>query len=106
MMRANPHRLRKAASAGRGVAHLRRGVQLRTEVHPQVSHVLHDQGIDARGEQLAGLPLGLLQFVVEQKRVEGRMHPHAEAVSVLRHAAICSVLLPAACRAPNFAPPM
>lgn len=61
-------------------------MQLRSEVHPQVSHVLHDQGIDARGEQLAGLSLGLLQFVVEQQRVEGRMHPYAEAVSVLRHA--------------------
>ena len=38
----------KGGLGGRGVAHLRRGVQLRSEVHPQVSHVLHDQGIDAK----------------------------------------------------------
>ena len=54
--------------------------------HPPQGHVLHDQRIDTRGDQLAGLPFGLLQFVVPQQRVERGVDPYAEAVGVLRDA--------------------
>jgi len=63
---------------------LRRCVQLDGQIHPPQSHVLHDEGIDPGGDQLAGLRLGILQLAVPQQGVERRMDPHAEAVGILR----------------------
>ena len=68
---------------GRAVAHLRRGVQLDGKVHAPQGHVLHDQRIDPRGDQLPGLTFGLPEFIVPQQRVERGMDPHAVAVGIL-----------------------
>ena len=54
--------------------------------HPPQGHVLHDQRVDARGDQLAGLPFGLLQFVVPYQRIERGMDPYAVAVGVFSDA--------------------
>ena len=48
------------------------------------SHVLHDERIDPGRDQLAGLPLGGLQFVVVNQGIERGMHPHAITVGILR----------------------
>ncbi len=76
----------KTRHLGRTHRHLRRGVQLDRQIHPPQSHVLHDQRVDPGVDQLAGLPLGILQLAVPQQRVERGMHPHAEAMGILRHA--------------------
>ena len=68
---------------GRAVRNLRRGVQLHRKVHPPQSHVLHDQRIDARVDQAAGLPFGGLQFIVPHERVKRGVDPHSEAVGIL-----------------------
>ena len=67
---------------GRAVRHLRRGMQLDRKIHPPQGHVLHDERIDPRGDQLARLPFGLLQLVVPEERVERGVHPHAVTVGV------------------------
>ena len=82
----HPRKARLAQEAspfGRAVRDLRRGVQFDRKVHPPQGHVLHDQRVDARGDQLAGLTLGIGQFVVPQQRVERGMDPHAVAVGIL-----------------------
>ena len=76
----------KTGPLGRRVAHLRRGVQFDGQRHPPQGHVLHDQRIDARGDQLPGLPFGLLQLVVPHQRVERGMDPYAIAAGVLHDA--------------------
>ena len=77
-------RLRKEPRPlGRTVAHLRRGVQLDGKVHAPQGHVLHDQGIDPRGNQLPGLTFSLLEFVVPQQGVERGVDAHAIAVCIL-----------------------
>ena len=78
-----PRLAQKPRPFGRAVRNLRRGVQFHRKVHPPQSHVLHDQRVDARGDQRPGLPFGGLQFVVPHERVERGMGPHPEAVGVL-----------------------
>jgi hypothetical protein len=65
---------------------LRRCVQLDGQIHPPQSHVLHDEGIDPGGDQLAGLRLGILQLAVPQQRIERGVDPDAEPMGVVRHA--------------------
>ena len=73
---------RKAAPLQKGgillghAPRLCRGVQFDRKVHLPQGHVLHDQRIDARGDQLPGLPFGLLQLVLKddgiQRGIESR----------------------------------
>ncbi len=58
-------------------------MQLDRQIHPPQRHVLHDQCVDARSDQFSGLRLSVSQLGVGQKRIERRMHPHAETVGVL-----------------------
>ena len=75
----------KPRPLGSPVADLRRGVQFHRKVHLPQGHVLHDQRIDPRRDQFAGLPFGSFQLAVPQQRVERRMNPHAETVGILRN---------------------
>ena len=59
-------------------------MQLDRKIHPPQSHVLHDERIDPGRDQLAGLPLGGLQFVIVNQGIERGMHPHAVTVGILR----------------------
>ena len=80
---------RKAAPRQKGgilrghAPRLCRGVQFDRKVHLPQGHVLHDQRIDPRGDQLPGLTFGLPEFIVPQQRVERGMDPHAVAVGIL-----------------------
>lgn len=60
-------------------------MQLDRQVHAPQRHVLHDQRIDPGRDQFAGLPLGGLQLVVVDQRVERGMHPHSVAVGIFHH---------------------
>lgn len=65
------------------IEHLGRSMQLDRQIHPPQRHVLHDQCVDARSDQLAGLRLGVSQLGVGQKRIERRMYAHAVTVGIL-----------------------
>ncbi len=78
--------LKEPHPLGRRVSRLRRSVQLGGQIHAPQRHVLHDEGVDTRGDKLARLRLGSLQFVVEKHGVERGVHPHAVSVGILRGA--------------------
>lgn len=57
-------------------------------------------------DQLAGLPLGGLQFVVVNQGIERGMHPHAITMGILRDTGDLLRTVARRLRAPNFAPPI
>ena len=62
---------------------LRRGVQFDGQRHTPQGHILHDERVDTRRNQLAGLPFGGGEFVVVKQRIERGVHPHAVEVCIL-----------------------
>ena len=81
-----PRLAQESGTFRRAVRHLRRGMELHRKIHPPISHILDDQGVDPRGDQFAGLCLGRFQFAVPQQRVERRVDPHAVTVGIFDHA--------------------
>ena len=55
--------------------------------HAPQRHVLHDERVDTRRDEFAGLPFGGREFVVVKQRIERGVHPHAVEMCILRRTA-------------------
>ena len=58
-------------------------MQLGTEPHAAVGHVLHDERIDSRCDDLLRLHAGLFDLIVEKQRIERGIYAHAVLVGIL-----------------------
>ena len=61
-------------------------MQLDGKLHAPQRHVLHDEGIDPRGDERTGLRLGVGQLPVEEQRIERGVDAHAVLMGVLHGA--------------------
>ena len=72
----------EAGQLGGAHLHLGRGVHLTPQPHTAVGHILHNEGIDPRLQELAGLGFGLPKLLLPDQGVHRGIDPHAVAMGI------------------------